>query len=205
MTPRLLLAPLPTEEEAWRSATPEERAAAAAFSVGRRREWLGWRALVRARLGSDLRFGYDACGAPCLVGRPERISVAHTQDRLAVLLADAPCAVDIERADRDLKAVGRRILTPAERLLSTDPLYPVVACCAKEALYKYAHGRLQHIGQGRIEAVGGAIRPPFLVEGATATAAPAGSIGSLTGRIGTAPPLRLTVCRFDDHIVVCLL
>ena len=65
MTPRLLLAPLPTEEEAWRSATPEERAAAADFSVGRRREWLGWRALVRARLGSDLRFGYDApSGSP---------------------------------------------------------------------------------------------------------------------------------------------
>lgn len=203
MTPLLLLAPLPTEEEALRRATPAEAAAAAAFASPRRREWLGWRALVRSRLGDGVRIGYDAAGAPQLPDRSERISVSHTRDRLAVLLSDRPCAVDIERADRNVDAVFRRILTAAERALSDDPLYPVVACCAKEALYKYAHGRLRTIADGRIEAVcGGAA--PFVVEGAAHTA-PAGSIGALAVRIGDEAPLRLTVRRCDDHVVVCLL
>lgn len=69
MIRKLLVEPPMTAEEAVRWTTPEERAEAAAFGSERRRtEFLGWRALVRRELGTDVQIGYDAVGAPVLTG-----------------------------------------------------------------------------------------------------------------------------------------
>ena len=132
--------PLPCEEaSAW--AAPEELATAAGFAPARAREYLAWRAIVRREVGRDARIAYDAVGAPVLENYPYRLAVSHCQGRVAVGISDRPCAVDIERLDRNFGRILSRYLTPDEQRLSTHPHFPAVAWCAKEALYKYAGRR----------------------------------------------------------------
>lgn len=126
---------MPREEEV----DPASWAAAQTFGSRRRRqEFLTWRALVRRVAGPQVQFGYDAVGAPQLIGSPLRVSVSHCAEFVAVVLAPGRCAVDVEMLDRNFAKVADRYLAPAERLLSADPLFPAAVWCAKEALYKYA-------------------------------------------------------------------
>lgn len=128
---------LMTVEEAAAWCRAEELQRAASFGTERRRrEYLTWRAVVRQALGGDIEIAYNEVGAPVLVGREEYLSVSHGVDRVAVLIADHPCAVDLEGWERNFEAVKRRYLTPEEEALSTDPHFLAVAWCAKEALYK---------------------------------------------------------------------
>lgn len=145
--------PLPFGEAASR-ATADELAAARSFSPGRAHEYLAWRAVVRRELGSGVRIGYNDLGAPVLPDSPLYLSVSHTPGRVAVAIADCPCAVDIERAGRRFDRVLARYLTPDEQQLSGHPRFAAVAWCAKEALYKYA-GRpgCDRLRDLRIEAV----------------------------------------------------
>lgn len=142
MIPHLAVIPLLTVGEAAPHVTAEEFAEAASFgSEHRRRERLTWRAAARRMLGGELRIAYDAVGAPVALGRPERLSVSHAAERAAVLVADRPCAVDLERCDRNFSRVLSRCLTPSEQQLSADPLFPAAAWCTKECLYKYGQDR----------------------------------------------------------------
>ncbi len=130
-------APLPLEEAA-RWATDEERAAARNFAAARQQEFLAWRAIVRRAIGRDAIIAYNSVGAPILTNYPFRITVSHCQGRIAVGISDRPCAVDIERIDRNFRRILSRYLSPEEQLLSANPLFPAIAWCAKETLYKYA-------------------------------------------------------------------
>lgn len=141
--PRLTIVPLMTVEEAAAWTTAEEQQRAAHFgSVERRREYLSWRAVVRQELGREVEIDYNAHGAPILVGRTEHLSVAHGAGRVAVLIADRPCGIDIERWGRNFDRVADRILSEEERQLGgDDPHFTAIAWCAKEALYKVAGER----------------------------------------------------------------
>ncbi len=130
-------APLPIEEAA-RWATDEERAAVRDFGDARKREYLAWRAIVRRTIGRDAMIAYNSVGAPILTNYPFRITVSHCQGCIAVGISDQPCAVDIERIDRNFRRIRSRYLTPEEQRLSAHPLFPAIAWCTKEALYKYA-------------------------------------------------------------------
>ncbi len=129
-------APLPIEEAA-RWATDDERAAAREFGDARKREYLAWRAIVRRTIGRDAIIAYNSVGAPILTNYPFHITVSHCQGRIAVGISDRPCAVDIERIDRNFRRVLSRYLSPKEQRLSAHPLFPAIAWCAKETLYKY--------------------------------------------------------------------
>lgn len=215
MMRELVVRPLPDEREAAAWATREELAAAAAFrSASRRREYLGWRALARERLGRDAAIAYDAAGAPVVTNRAGvRLSVSHAAGWVALLLADAPCGVDIEPADRDFSRVAQRCLTDDERRLSASPLWPGVAWCAKEALYKLAGRRGLDLRRDlRLERADPAVDPAVdPLDGVTADPAagaagatdPAGGAvsGLLAGRIAGGEPVRLTV-RCDSGLIV---
>ena len=130
-------APLPFGEAAgW--ATAEELAAARTFAPARAQEYLAWRAVVRRTIGRDACIGYNAAGAPVVTNYPFRIAVSHCPGGLAVGISGERCALDIERIDRRFDRILPRYLTPAEQALSDDPLFPAIAWCAKETLYKYA-------------------------------------------------------------------
>lgn len=82
---------------------------------------------------------YSPCGAPFIAGNQFRFGVSHTSDKAALILADTPCAIDIERADRDFSRVAARILTDKERKLAARCNKPNAAglmWCAKETIYK---------------------------------------------------------------------
>lgn len=174
-----------TVEQAVAWTTSAERAAAAAFGSERRRqEFLAWRALVRRELGRDVRIEYDAAGAPILCGRSERIGVAHCPGRVAVAISDRPCAVDIEPESRDFARAAARYLTPAERALCDEPLWPGVVWCAKETLYKLSGRReLDFLRDLHVEAVDFAS-------------------GAVTGRIADGDPIRLTLRREQGYLIV---
>lgn len=208
----LVVRPLADERDAAAWATRGELAAAAAFSSElRRREYLGWRALVRERLGRDAAIAYDGVGAPVVTDRAGvHLSVSHAAGWVALLLADAPCGVDIESADRDFSCAARRYLTDDERRLSDSPLWPGVAWCAKEALYKLAGRRGLDLRRDvRLERARLAIDPAagataadpgdFAVDFAAGMAVPA--VGELVGRIAGGEPVRLAV-RCGGRLIV---
>lgn len=121
--------------------TDEEWLTAAGFGFERRRnEYLTWRALVRRELGRDTVIEYDAAGAPTVDIPDIYISVSHARDAVAVVMSDRRCGVDIECSDRNFSIVADRYMSPRERAMSADPLWPAVAWCAKETMYKY-YGR----------------------------------------------------------------
>ena len=188
MIRKLLVEPPMTAGEAARWTTPEERTEAAAFGSERRRaEFLGWRAIVRRELGADVRIGYDAVGAPVLTGSDCPNSVAHCIGRIALCISPERCAVDIEPASRNFSRAESRYMTPSERALSDDPLWPGIVWCAKETLYKYAGRReLDFQKDLRIERVDLAA-------------------GRLTGRIENGEPVELSVRREHGFIIVYIL
>ena len=186
MTEELYVVPLMPFDEAAVWATPEELRQAMSFgSEQRREEYLTWRAVVRQRLGRDVKIGYNKVGAPILPGRSEQISVAHNDDAVAVLFASSRCAVDIERWDRPFDRLKKKYLTPEEEQLSSDERFPAIAWCAKEVLYKFAGHREIDIHRDlRI----------LSYEGDTVTA-----------QLKNGEPVELSVIRDEEYLVVYLL
>ena len=125
-----------SEQELRRLVTPDDLRAIEHYrSAKRRSEALAWRALVR-RYMPRIRLSYNALGAP--VADEGFISVSHTGLFAAVLMAGAPCGVDIESLDRNFSRIAARYISPAEAALaeSSDELFPAVVWCAKEVMYK---------------------------------------------------------------------
>lgn len=138
MTKQLLLSELLTEEQCAERVTAADIAAVEAFvSATRRREFLTWRAMLYEYLGRPVEIVYEA-GAPIVVGHNIYIGVSHTTDMAAVVVSDSRCAVDIERADRDLSRVAARFFTDRERQLAAEcGNGEVVIWCARECYYKF--------------------------------------------------------------------
>lgn len=140
-----------SDRELERLCTEEEVRYASQFKQGKRRiEWLAWHALLHELLW-DVTTRYNAVGAPVLVSTKNTsqhalpyISVSHTQDTVAVMLSDSPCAVDVESSDRDFGRTARRYLHDEEAALSPrlENDFLGLIWCAKEALYKW-NGELE--------------------------------------------------------------
>lgn len=103
----------------------------------RRCEVLAWRAIVRRELGADVQIDYDEYGAPKVDMPATYISVSHSKGDVAVLISDAPCAVDIEQTNRDFCKVASHYLSERELDLAKEHNLFAEIWCAKEALYKY--------------------------------------------------------------------
>ena len=140
MSSRIFIEPLrPIEELLAEAAATDLRATESLTAPSRRREALAWRAVVRREVGREARIGYDEWGAPVIAASPLYISVSHSRESVAVVVGDAPCAIDIESRTRNFEKVASRYLTAQERALCTPPDFLAVAWCAKECLYKYYH------------------------------------------------------------------
>lgn len=123
------------------SGEAERRIVANFGTEARRREALMWRYIVHRELGADAKIAYNEIGAPILENRTEHIGVSHSADFVAVIISNRPCAIDIERLDRNFERVASRYIRPDEENLSCDERLRAVAWCAKETLYKYADER----------------------------------------------------------------
>lgn len=135
----LLVAPIAELTELERRADKRDLRSAADFtSPSRRAERLAWRELLR-EVEPDASVEYDASGRPQLRNsRYTHISVSHCRDRVAVLLSDVPCGVDVELCSRNFSRVRERYLHPDEERLCTQEWMQAAVWCAKECLYKMA-------------------------------------------------------------------
>ena len=149
MSSRLIVEAIASEETLLALATAEDRAFVEQFGSAKRRcEVLAWRAMVRRELGDEVAISHDEYGAPQVDTPNIYISISHSRDRVALLISDSPCAVDIEDTARNFRNVSSKYLSAAEQLLAER--YDIFAemWCAKEALYKYHRkGGLDYVEQ----------------------------------------------------------
>lgn len=133
-------------------------AAELALLKGRRRlEWLASRYLVHELL---LSMGYedrvpvlkDEFGKPHLWGTPFHLSFSHSHNLVAVILANSPTGIDVQRLVPKIEVLAHKFMGP-EELGSLQPTTRLEHLHyywgAKEALYK-AHGRKQLDFRGNI-------------------------------------------------------
>ena len=133
-----VIEPIASEETLRASAVAEDVAFVEQFaSASRRCEVLAWRAIVRRELGCDLEITHNEYGAPTVNTPNTYISVSHSRDRVAVLLADRACAVDIESVERDFRRVATRYLSKEEQQLAEQNDLYAEMWSAKEAMYKF--------------------------------------------------------------------
>lgn len=143
MSSKLLIADIGSYEQLCRNARQcDIEALQGIASMHRKCESLAWRALLYAELGRQVDIGYTESGAPYIVGDEKTyIGVSHCRDRVAVIVGDAPCSVDIERRDRNFRRAASKFIREEEQWivdLGDDAL--AVAWSAKEAAYKYCQG-----------------------------------------------------------------
>lgn len=136
MTNRLLLSPLLTAEQCAARVTESDLQQTEGFAPRRRLERLTWRAMLYEALGEQVEIVYDG-GAPRIVGSALHIGVSHTSDMVALTFSTDPCAVDVERADRDVTRISERFLTVREKSLVVEKWQSVALWCARECYYKY--------------------------------------------------------------------
>ncbi len=106
-------------------------------SAKRRAEVASWRDLLRRTISTSNDILYHPSGAPYIVDSSSFISVSHSSTHVAVMISDAPCAIDLESLSRNFARVASRYVTPLEAELNAEstPLLPLL-WSAKEVLYK---------------------------------------------------------------------
>ncbi len=184
MSSRLFVSELLSDEALAQEVLPTDVEASRAFaSPRRRREFLSWRALVYRHLGRDVRLGYDAAGGPIIEDSELCLGVSHSTDRVAVIISDRPCAVDVEPVGRNFGRVVAKFLTDEECARFTSQQELAAAWCAKETLYKYARRQLS-------------FRDDIIVESIDLDA------GRIVGRVGGGEAKELNVAIEGDYITV---
>ena len=143
----LHIEPIASEATLRQSAVEEDLAVASCFASEHRRcEALAWRGVVRRELGNDCHISYDRWGAPVVDIPNTHIGISHCDRFVAVIISDAPCAVDIESAERNFERVAERYISHEERNICSEKEWLAMVWCAKEALYKlYRKGGIDFI------------------------------------------------------------
>ena len=66
----------------------------------------------------------------------KHVSIAHTQDIIAMIIAKFPCGIDIEIADRDASKIQHKFLNKSDFTSGETQSNLLKNWCAKEVLYK---------------------------------------------------------------------
>ena len=141
----LLVCDIPPLAALLKVADASDIAAIEGFAVASRQaERLAWRIMLRSWAtsnlqwrGEELEVEYSQLGAPTILNFPyNHISVSHCRSKVAVVISDGPCAVDIDSINRNFQSVAPRYLSPEEQALAQDTTMQAAMWCAKECLYK---------------------------------------------------------------------
>ena len=115
----------------------------AAFANAHQRgmHWLASRVLLRRMLNTDkfIDLGRDEDGKPVLNNFPQKLSISHSGDRVAVMLSNRECGADIELMKPNVEIVAKKFISEEEwNCLGVDMRQEQIYIfwCAKEALYK---------------------------------------------------------------------
>lgn len=107
----------------------------------RRLEILATRCLLKEMLDGEQIVSYDEYGAPSLTGSGQYVSISHTDGYVAVIIADKPVGIDIERRGRRVERVRSKFMQVSEDALVAETPDPVLSMhliwSAKEAVFKF--------------------------------------------------------------------
>lgn len=107
----------------------------------RRLEILATRYLLKEMLNGEQIVSYDEYGAPSLTGSGQYVSISHTDGYVAVIIADKPVGIDIERRGRRVERVRSKFMQVSEDALVAETPDPVLSMhliwSAKEAVFKF--------------------------------------------------------------------
>jgi 4'-phosphopantetheinyl transferase len=123
----------------------------------RKREWLTVRVLLKVLMPSaKLSIEYDAKGKPHLINSDYSISISHTKNFVAVMLAkNANVGIDLETIQSRIEKIAKRFVTgEEENFIGTDKKteYHHVIWGTKEVLFKiYGKGELHFLNHIRVE------------------------------------------------------
>ncbi len=110
----------------------------------RRTEWLTTRIVLRELLNCDTTIGHDADGKPYLIDCDSFISISHSKNMVAVMLAKQNLGIDIEQITARTTKVRHKFLTGNELgWCKTDTEHTLV-WTVKEAAYKLNGCGLEH-------------------------------------------------------------
>ncbi len=123
-----------------------ERSVLAALNKGNRTlHWLSTRVLLRLMLDTP---GYIDCpsdqnGKPYLTNFPQKISLTHSFDYVAVMMSDCgEVGIDLELIGPKILRIAHKFMKPeelsvTEKMPEDERIHYLYACwCAKEAVYK---------------------------------------------------------------------
>ena len=123
---------------------PEELSFLERLSPRKKKEWLASRLILKSLLPTEEATPclYDQFGKPYLVGLPLQLSVSHSEDRVAVILAKRRVGIDIQKINPKIERIQSKFLNaPEADSLGAESIYHLhVYWGAKEALFK-AYGR----------------------------------------------------------------
>lgn len=86
-------------------------------------------------LGPEARIEHYDDGAPYVAGRPDLcVSVSHSLEMCAMVVADQPVGIDVETLRPQLERVSRKFVAPGEEAADLETLRRL--WMAKEAVYK---------------------------------------------------------------------
>lgn len=119
----------------------EEKKIFAGFkSDQRKKQWLAYRHLLKEMTSErKLKIHYSKEGKPYIPGSLSGISVSHTEDYAAVIIAEnAEAGIDIELPKPRILKIRNKYLHPEEdKIISEGDIEELTLYwCAKEALYK---------------------------------------------------------------------
>lgn len=101
--------------------------------------------LIAHHYNRPVQFFKDEFGKPFLMDCDEHISISHSKDKIAIMIADRPCGLDLQYLDEKVFRVQHKFLSEAE-LSNIDKGYSLLMLTlgwsVKEAVYKY-YGRKQ--------------------------------------------------------------
>ena len=103
--------------------------------------WLSSRVLLRKMMNtkSFIDLQIDENGKPYIKNFPQKVSISHSGKRVAVLLSNRDCGIDIELMSKKITALAPKFISDDEmKYIDDDYLIETmyVFWCAKEAMYK---------------------------------------------------------------------
>ena len=103
----------------------------------------GSSALLSFHYKRPVQFYKDEFGKPYLLEEKDHMSISHSQEKIAIMISDKPCGVDLQYLDEKVYRVRHKFLSD-EEMKNIDKGYALLmlTLCwsVKEAVYKY-YGR----------------------------------------------------------------
>lgn len=110
----------------------------------RRTEWLTTRIVLRELLNRDVTIAHDSNGKPYIAESKSFISISHSKNMVAVMIAEQNLGIDIEQITARTTKVRHKFLTGNELdWCKTDTEHTLV-WTVKEAAYKLIGSGLEH-------------------------------------------------------------